>query len=43
MDLNTPVLAQGALGIYLRSKMFRLHSAKMRVYYEEKMNVVKKS
>lgn len=43
MDLNTPVLTQGALEIYLRSKMFRLHSVKMRAYYEEKMNVVKKA
>lgn len=43
MDLNTPVLTQGALEIYLRSKMFRVHSAKTRMYYEDKMNVVKKA
>ncbi len=43
MDLNTPVLTQGALEIYLRSKMYRLHSAKTREYYEDKMNVVKKT
>lgn len=43
MDLNTPVLTQGALEIYLRSKMFHLHIDKTRAYYENKMNVVKKA
>ena len=43
IDLNTPVLTQGALEIYLKSSMYRIHAKRIKSYYKHKMEVLKKA
>lgn len=43
IDLNTPVLTQGALEIYLKSSMYPTHVARTRKFYKNKMEVLKKA
>lgn len=43
MDLNTPVLTQGALEIYLKSRMYKSHVARTRKFYKNKMEVLKEA
>ncbi len=40
MDLNTPVLTQGALEIYLKSSMYKAHAQRTKTYYKNKMEVL---
>ena len=42
IDLNTPVLTQGTLEIYLRSSMYRHHVQRIKKHYAEKMDVLRK-
>lgn len=41
IDLNSPILTQGALEIYLQSSMYKFHVQKTKKYYKEKMNVLR--
>ena len=41
MDLNTPVLTQGALEIYLKSSMYKAHAQRTKTYYKNKMEVLR--
>ncbi len=41
MDLNTPVLTQGALEIYLKSSMYKVHAQRTKTYYKNKMEVLR--
>jgi DNA-binding transcriptional MocR family regulator len=41
-DLNTSVLSQGALEIYIKSGMFKAHVKKIKKTYSERMNLLKK-
>lgn len=41
MDLNTPVLTQGALEIYLKSSMYQAHAQRTKTYYKNKMEVLR--
>lgn len=41
MDLNTPVLTQGALEIYLKSSMYQSHVVRTKKYYQHKMEVLR--
>jgi DNA-binding transcriptional MocR family regulator len=41
IDLNTSVLAQGALEVYLKSSMYRFHIKRTRKFYMDKMDVLK--
>ena len=41
MDLNTPVLNQGALEIYLKSSMYKSHVLRTKKFYQHKMSVLK--
>lgn len=41
-DLNTPVLSQGALEIYLKSGMFERHVKEIRKLYQGRMSALKK-
>lgn len=41
MDLNTPILTQGALEIYLKSSMYKSHVARTKKFYQKKMQVLK--
>jgi DNA-binding transcriptional MocR family regulator len=41
MDLNTAVLSQGALDIYIKSGMFNSNRKRIRKIYSERMNTVK--
>ncbi len=43
IDLNSPVLTQGALEIYLKSNMYKFHVQKTKKYYREKMDVLRKA
>ncbi|WP_139348734.1 aminotransferase-like domain-containing protein [Clostridium sp. Marseille-P2415] len=43
IDLNTPVLTQGALEIYLKSSMYPIHVVRTRKFYKNKMKVLKKA
>ncbi|HEX3076546.1 MAG TPA: PLP-dependent aminotransferase family protein [Lachnospiraceae bacterium] len=43
MDLNTPVLTQGALEIYLKSSMYKTHVVRTKAYYSNRMNVLKEA
>ncbi len=43
MDLNTLVLTQGALEIYLKSSMYKSHVARTKKFYKNKMEVLKKA
>ncbi|HYF84718.1 MAG TPA: PLP-dependent aminotransferase family protein [Clostridia bacterium] len=40
-DINTPLISQGALEIYINSGMFNLHINKVRNMYSERMNFLK--
>lgn len=42
-DLNTPVLSQGALEIYLKSGMFENHIKEIRKHYQSRMSILEKS
>ncbi|MDF2869150.1 MAG: transcriptional regulator with domain and aminotransferase domain [Anaerocolumna sp.] len=41
MDLNTPILTQGALEIYLKSSMYKSHVTRTKKFYQKKMQVLK--
>lgn len=41
IDLNTPILTQGALEIYLKSSMYKFHVQRTKKYYKEKMDVLR--
>jgi len=41
MDLNSPILTQGALEIYLQSSMYKFHKQRIKKYYKEKMAVLR--
>lgn len=41
IDLNSPILTQGALEIYLQSSMYKFHVQKTKKYYKEKMDVLR--
>lgn len=41
MDLNTPVLTQGALEIYLKSSMYQTHVVRTKKFYQHKMEVLR--
>jgi DNA-binding transcriptional MocR family regulator len=43
MDLNTPVLTQGALEIYLKSRMYKSHVARTKKFYKQKMDVLRRA
>lgn len=43
MDINTPVLTQGALEIYLKSHMYKSHVIKTKKFYKNKMEVLKEA
>lgn len=43
MDMNTSVLAQGALEIFLRSPMYKHHLKKIRRFYSHKMDLLKRA
>ena len=43
MDLNTPILTQGALEIYLQSSMYQYHVNKTKKHYKKKMAVLRES
>lgn len=43
MDLNTPVLTQGALEIYLKSSMYKSHVARTRSFYQKRMKALKEA
>ncbi|MGV2643457.1 PLP-dependent aminotransferase family protein, partial [Clostridium perfringens] len=36
-DVSSPILSQGALEIYIKSGMYRRHTARIRAHYREKM------
>lgn len=42
MDLNTAVLSQGALEIYIKNGMFKANKKRVRKIYEERMETLKK-
>jgi DNA-binding transcriptional MocR family regulator len=42
MDLNTTVLTQGALEVYLKSGMYKNHIQQIRKYYAERMDFLRK-
>lgn len=41
MDLNTPILNQGALEIYLKSSMYKSHVVRTKKFYQHKMEVLR--
>lgn len=41
IDLNTPILTQGALEIYLKSSMYKFHIKRIKAFYQEKMSLLK--
>lgn len=41
IDLNSPILTQGALEIYLKSSMYKFHVQRTKKYYKEKMDVLR--
>ncbi len=40
MDLNSPVLSQGALEIYLQSSIYRMHASRVKEFYRQKANLL---
>jgi len=42
IDLNTSILTQGALEVYLKSSMYKFHIKRTRKFYKNKMDVLKK-
>ena len=43
IDLNTPVLTQGTLEIYLKSSMYPVHVARTRKFFQKKMEELRKA
>lgn len=43
MDINTPVLMQGALEIYLKSRMYKSHVLRTKKFYKNKMEVLRRA
>lgn len=43
MDINTPVLTQGALEIYLKSRMYRSHVLRTKKFYKNKMEALREA
>ena len=43
MDINSSVHSQGALEIYLRSNMHDSHVKRTRIFYEKRMNILKRA
>ncbi|MDQ7096556.1 PLP-dependent aminotransferase family protein [Desulfosporosinus sp. PR] len=43
IDLNSPILTQGALEIYLQSSMYKFHVQRTKQYYQEKMNILREA
>lgn len=41
IDLNTSILTQGALEVYLKSRMYKSHIKRTRNFYKNKMDVLK--
>jgi len=41
IDLNSPILTQGALEIYLQSSMYKFHMQRTKKYYKERMDVLR--
>lgn len=41
IDLNTSILTQGALEVYLKSSMYKFHIKRTRSFYKNKMDVLK--
>jgi len=41
IDLNTSILTQGALEVYLKSSMYKSHIKRTRKFYQNKMDVLK--
>lgn len=42
IDLNTSILTQGALEVYLKSSMYKFHIKRTRKFYKSKMDVLRK-
>lgn len=42
IDLNTSILTQGALEVYLKSSMYKFHVKRTKEFYKNKMDVLKK-
>lgn len=42
IDLNTSILTQGALEVYLKSSMYKFHIKRTREFYKDKMDILKK-
>lgn len=42
IDLNTSILTQGALEVYLKSNMYKFHVKRTKEFYKNKMDVLKK-
>ncbi|AET68106.1 transcriptional regulator with HTH domain and aminotransferase domain [Desulfosporosinus orientis DSM 765] len=43
IDLNSPILTQGALEIYLQSSMYKFHVQRTKQYYQEKMEILREA
>ncbi|MBC2725661.1 PLP-dependent aminotransferase family protein [Desulfosporosinus sp.] len=43
IDLNSPILTQGALEIYLKSSMYKFHVQRIKRFYKEKMDVLREA
>lgn len=43
MDLNTSIINQSALEVFLKSKMYKFHIKRTKSYYRNKMDVLKKA
>ena len=41
IDLHSPILTQGALEIYLKSSMYKFHVQRIKIYYKEKMDLLR--
>lgn len=41
IDLNSPILTQGALEIYLQSRMYQFHIQRTKEYYKGKMDILR--
>ena len=42
VDLNSSVFSQGALEIYLRSSMYKTHVKRTKIFYQEKMTILRR-
>lgn len=43
IDLNTSIITQGALEVYLKSSMYKFHIKRTKDYYRHKMDVLKRA